>query len=359
MPAVVVKKLVRWYSRHRRDLPWRHTRQPYAIWISEILLQQTQVETVRPYFLRFLRAFPTVETLAAAPLDDVLKVWEGCGYYARARHLHRAAREIVRLGTFPESAEQWQQLPGIGRYTAAAIASIAFDEAVPVVDGNVERVLARVLCERRTVKSAKVVKRLRSTSDKIMQTAVREKLRPGDLNQALMEVGATICMPRRALCDDCPLHSACRAHHTLADVTVLPRKRPKKEIPHYPIGAAIIEKNGRILITQRPLDGLLGGLWEFPGGKQHAGETLEACVAREIEEELGIQIEVGVLFARVKHAYSHFRITLHVFRCKPKSGRIKKQGIADYRWVKPEELSTFAFPKADRVVIEKLRDEPE
>jgi len=357
LSEAVVKKLVRWYARHRRDLPWRRTHHPYAIWISEILLQQTQVETVRPYFFRFLDAFPNVETLAAAPIDDLLKVWEGCGYYARARHLHQAAQEIVRRGEFPESSEEWQQLPGIGRYTAAAIASIAFDEPVPVLDGNVERVLSRVLCERRTIKSALAVKRLRAASQQIMNLAVAQQLSPGDLNQAMMELGATVCLPHRAHCVSCPLRSECRAYNTLSDVTVLPRKAPKRAIPHYDIGAAIIERRGKILITQRPLNGLLGGLWEFPGGKQDKGETLEECVAREIAEELAIRIEVGDLFARVNHAYSHFRITLHVFRCKPVSGRIRKLGVADYRWIEPHELSRFAFPKADRVVIAMLKDE--
>jgi A/G-specific adenine glycosylase len=357
LSAAAVRKLVRWYIRHRRDLPWRRTRNPYAIWISEILLQQTQVETVRPYFLRFLAAFPTVEDLAAAPIEDVLKVWEGCGYYARARHLHKAAKEIVRQGTFPETASEWQELPGVGRYTAAAIASITKGEPVPVLDGNVERVLARMLCERRTIKSTAVAERLWSAADKIMDTAVEQKIHPGELNQALMEIGATVCMPRRALCESCPLKSECCARKTLADVTALPRKAPRKKIPHYDIGAAIIEKGGRILITQRPLNGMLGGLWEFPGGKLDAGETLEECVAREIEEELGIRIEVGTLFAKVKHAYSHFKITLHVYKCEPRAGRIRKIGVADYRWVTAEQLVEFPFPKADRVVIEKLRDE--
>ena len=357
LSAAGVRSLLRWYTRHRRDLPWRRTRNPFAIWISEILLQQTQVETVRPYFLRFLAAFPTVEDLAAAPLEDVLKAWEGCGYYARARHLHLAAAEIVRRGGFPESAAEWQQLPGIGRYTAAAIASITRDEPVPVVDGNVERVLARVLCERRLIRSAAVVRRLWTVAGGIMGTAVAQKFKPGVLNQALMEVGATVCMPKRAMCEICPLASECRGRSALEDVTILPRKAPKKKIPHYDIGAAIIEKGGKILITQRPLDGMLGGLWEFPGGKQDAGETLEECVAREITEELGIEIEVGERFAKVNHAYSHFRITLHVYRCKPRKGRIRKIGIADYRWVTPDQLDDFAFPKADRVVIVKLKAE--
>jgi A/G-specific adenine glycosylase len=178
---------------------------------------------------------------------------------------------------------------------------------------------------------------------------------PGDVNQALMELGAMVCMPQRALCTLCPLRAECRGFSRLADVTVLPKKAPTRRIPHYDIGAAIIERGGKILITQRPPEGLLGGMWEFPGGKLHAGETLEECVAREIDEELGIEIAVGELFAVVKHAYSHFKITLHAYRCKPLAGRVKKIGVADFRWVKSEELTRFAFPKADKVIIEKLK----
>ncbi len=346
-----------WFQKHQRDLPWRQTRAPYAIWISEILLQQTQVDTVRPYFMRFLKRFPTVETLAAAPVDAVLKVWEGCGYYARARHLHRAARIIVEQGGFPRTTAEWRELPGIGAYTAAAIASIAYGEASAVVDGNVKRVLARVLCEDREIRSPQALARIQTAADAIMAVGAAAKLPPGDINQGLMEIGATLCLPRRALCRQCPLQSECGATQTLEDVTLLPIRTPSKSIPHYDIGAAIIRKRGKILITQRPHEGLLGGLWEFPGGKRDGKETLEECVAREIDEELGIEIAVGELFAKVKHAYSHFKITLYAYDCRFVAGRIRKIGIADFRWVTTEELAEYAFPKADRVIIERLREE--
>jgi A/G-specific adenine glycosylase len=357
LSAKAIRKLVRWYSRHHRDLPWRRTRDPYVIWISEILLQQTQVETVRPYFLRFLQAFPTVQDLANASLDKVLKVWEGCGYYARAMHLHRAAKIVVASGgQLPRTAAELQKLPGIGAYTSAAIASIAFAEAVPVLDGNVERVLARVTLQRGFLKATATQKRLHLAASAIMAAAVRAKQSPGDLNQAFMELGATICKPRIAVCSKCPIQSECRACSKLSDVTILPKKAVRKSIPHYNIGAAIIHKNGRILITQRPLDGMLGGLWEFPGGKVHDGESLEECVRREIVEELGIEIAVRELFMTVKHAYTHFRITLHAFDCSHTTGRIQKIGVADYKWVKPAELALYAFPKADRVILEEIRN---
>lgn len=351
---MAVRELVEWYRRHKREMPWRKSRHPYRIWISEILLQQTQVETVRPYFFRFLRAFPTVKKLAAAPLDDVLKVWEGCGYYARARHLHRAARMIVERGAFPRTSGKWLELPGVGHYTAAAIASIAFDEPIAAFDGNVERVMARILCEKRVVRQTAVSRRLRAAAQTAIQTAVRLQFSAGDMNQALMELGAMICRPRTADCARCPLRKDCKARQTLTDVAILPRKAPVKEIPHFDIGAAIIRKNGRILITQRPQDGLLGGLWEFPGGKRHDGESLSECVVREIREELGIEIRIDQAFVAVPHSYSHFRITLHTFFCTHRSGRVRKLGVADFRWITPRQLKDFAFPKADRLIIEKL-----
>lgn len=347
---------MRWYRRARRDLPWRRTTDPYRIWVSEILLQQTQAKTAAPYYRRFIRKFPTVRRLAEASLDAVLKAWEGCGYYARARNLHRAAQQVVaESGRFPRTAEQWRRLPGVGRYTAAAISSIACGEPVPVLDGNVERVFSRILNERRAVKSAAVQRRLLKTAQTMIDAATAANIAAGDVNQALMELGATVCMPRRADCPRCPLCSACRAYAQRADVTILPRKRAAKPLPHYNIGAALIRRGGKLLITQRPPDGMLGGLWEFPGGKQHAGETLPECVIREIREELGVEIAVGKLFARVRHAYSHFRITLHVYDCRLEHGRLQRIGVADFRWVAPQELDQFAFPKADRVIIERLQ----
>jgi A/G-specific adenine glycosylase len=360
LPRRTLQKLVDWYHHHRREMPWRSTRDPYLVWISEILLQQTQVETVRPYFFRFVRAFPTVEALAAVPVSDVLKAWEGCGYYARARNLHRAAQIVVREhgGHLPRTAAELRKLPGIGPYTAAAIASIVFDEPVPALDGNIERVLSRVLCERRDLKTTAVRKRLANVGRAIMQEAVRAGISAGDVNQALMDLGAMVCMPRCAECKSCALKAHCRAVATLKNVTILPKRKTPLALPHYDIGAAIIRKRGRLLISQRPLEGMLGGLWEFPGGKRQRGETLPDCVAREIREELGIEIAVGKRMARVEHSYSHFRITLHAFECTHLSGRVRKIGVADFRWVKPEELKYFAFPKADRVIIEGLMGNP-
>ncbi|MBK8127861.1 MAG: A/G-specific adenine glycosylase [bacterium] len=355
LSATALCSLAEWFERVKRDLPWRNTRDPYHIWISEILLQQTQVATVEPYYHRFLAAFPTVEALAAAQLDSVLKVWEGCGYYARARNLHKAAKQVVAQGGgIPRTSGELKKLAGIGEYTSAAIASLAFGEAVPVLDGNVERVIARVTAEHGFITERDVHQGLRRVAEEWMPTAVKARLAPGAVNEALMELGATVCKPREALCDNCPLRRACAGRKTLKDVTVLPRKPAKPTTPHYDIGAAIVRKHGRILITKRPLHGLLGGLWEFPGGKQEPGESLQECVRRELREELAIDVEVGAHVISVKHAYTHFKITLHCFECAHSGGELQLVHAADAKWVLPSELRRYAFPKADRVVLDLL-----
>ncbi len=356
IPLAALRKLLKWYRTNKRELPWRGTTEPYAVWVSEVMLQQTQVKTVKPYYERWMQRFPSVAVLAEASLNDVLKLWEGCGYYARARNLHRAAVQIVSQnnGQLPKSAALLQKLPGIGPYTSAAIASIAFDQAVPVLDGNVERVLCRLLLERRLFKTTAVQKRLRRTAEEIMDSLGSQMGTPGELNQAMMELGANVCTVRAPQCKICPLKSVCRGHQKLADPGVLPRRKKSKPLPHYDITAAIIKRRGKILITQRPHGGMLGGLWEFPGGKQEKGESLETCLAREIREELDVDIAVGKLFQSVKHSYSHFRITLHAFSCTLPRGRIRKLGVTAFRWTTPHEFSKFAFPKADRVIIEKI-----
>ena len=269
-----VAPLLRWAEKHLRDLPWRvEPRDPYRVWVSEMMLQQTQVATVIPYFRRFTEHFPTVEALAAAPLDDVLKLWEGLGYYARARNLHRAARQVVAEfdGYLPDTVEELSKLPGIGRYTAGAIASIAFGRDAPVVDGNVKRVLCRVYAIRGDARQPAIQKKLWS-----LAAANLPKGKAGRWNEAMMELGATVCLPRSPRCDKCPLAGVCRAR-ALGIQEKLPTKAAKKRLPHYDVTAAVIRKRGRVLIAQRPVGGMLGGLWEFPGGKRERGEALEEC----------------------------------------------------------------------------------
>ncbi len=343
--------LLSWYDHAAADLPWRRTSNPYAIWLSEIMLQQTQVDTVIPYYERFLTSFPTVESLADAPLEDVLKQWEGLGYYSRARNLHRAAQIVAHDlgGIFPTTAEGLQQLPGIGRYTAGAIASIAFGQVAPVLDGNVIRVFSRLIDLEADVTQTNTKAQLWKLAENWLPDN-----RAGDYNQALMELGRTVCKPRNPLCETCPVQRHCRAyaHGTQAERPVKTRRAPT---PHYDVTAGIIwNERGFLLIAQRPLDGLLGGLWEFPGGKQEADETLEECLKRELQEELAIQVEVGELFTVVKHAFTHFKITLHAFTCQYASGPPQTIGVRDFAWVKPADLEQYSFGKADREIIQAL-----
>jgi A/G-specific adenine glycosylase len=352
MTAPFTDDLLQWYDRHKAPLPWRTQSDPYRVWLSEIMLQQTQVDTVIPYYTRFLARFPTVDDLAEAPLADVLKAWEGLGYYSRARNLHQTAHRVARDlgGCFPNSAEGLIALPGIGRYTAGAIASIAFGEQAALLDGNVIRVFARLL----------------DLPDDVTQTATKNQLwsvaeawvpeeRPGDYNQALMELGRTVCTPRAPQCDACPIAAHCRARANGTQAE-RPVKKKRAPAPHYDVTAGLIrDTDGRLLIAQRPPDGLLGGLWEFPGGKREDGESLEACLARELDEELAIRVDVGALFVVVKHAFTHFKITLHAFECVYVAGPPQKLGVADFAWVTEAELDGYSFGKADRQVIAALR----
>jgi A/G-specific adenine glycosylase len=345
--------LLAWYDANRAELPWRGSRDPYRVWLSEVMLQQTQIATVKPYYADFLAAYPTVQDLAAAPLDDVLKRWEGLGYYSRARNMHRAAQTVTYElgGVFPSDAKGLLALSGIGRYTAAAIASIAYGEAVAVLDGNVIRVLTR----------------LTDNSDDVTQKATQDALwglaeallsseRPGDYNQALMELGQTACRPKNPACDACPVsrHCAARTKGTQAERPVKPKRQPT---PHYHVAAGMVWDGDRVLIAQRPLDGLLGGLWEFPGGKQEPDETLQACLQRELREELGIDVTVGELFHVTKHAFTHFKITLHAFTCTLAADSPPPQAldVRDFAWVTSDELDSYSFGKADRDVIAALK----
>lgn len=343
--------LLRWYRSNARDLPWRRTSDPYAIWISEIMLQQTRVKAVIPYYQRFMKEFPTVQSLADADIDTVLKAWEGLGYYSRGRNLHAAAKKIVAdfEGKLPASAEKLRELPGIGPYTAGAISSIAFGVDESVVDGNVIRVLCRVFCIKDSPKETRTINKLWKLTRELLATG-----KAGTFNQALMELGAMVCLPRKPLCDQCPLSEFCVACEKGLQET-LPVKVAKKAIPHYTIGVGVVWKGGRVLIDQRKHEGLLGGLWEFPGGKKLDTETLEETVVREVAEELGITVEVAEPLIVVNHAYSHFRVTLHVFECRYVSGRVKRRQCVAWKWVTLDQLDDYAFPAANKRIIAALK----
>lgn len=342
--------LLDWYNKHKRSMPWRETDDPYRIWVSEIMLQQTRVDTVRDYYPRFLEAFPTVEALASADRDTVLKHWEGLGFYARARYLHEAAQTVVaeHNGTVPNTMDAVRDLKGIGPYTAAALLSIAYEKPHAVLDGNVTRVLSRVFALDEDATTTAAQNALRDLANELLAPA-----RPGDFNQALMELGALVCTPRTPDCDRCPLQDVCQAHAAgrEEDYPITPESKP---VPHHDIAVGLVFDDSHLLIQRRPDEGLLGGLWEFPGGKQEDGESLETACRRELREELGIEVAVEEPFYTLSHAYSHFKITLHAFRCHIKDGRPEAREDQPFRWVHLDELNDYAFPRANRRLIEEL-----
>ena len=358
MPAPFSHQLLRWYDANRADRPWRRHPTPYHIWLAEVMLQQTQVDTVIPYYERFLAAFPSLEDLAAASLDDMLKLWEGLGYYSRARNLHRAARIVAAEmnGQLPSAAADLMRLPGIGRYTAGAISSIAFGQPVPILDGNLTRIFTRLQDIDGDI-------RQRESQEALWRLAEDwlPRERPGDYNQALMELGQRICRPRQPRCDICPIREHCKSY-AAGTQSLRPHKSKRPAIPHFDVCAGLIrDQRGHLLIAQRPLDGLLGGLWEFPGGKRQAGESLKACLARELREELAIEVEVGERFTLVKHAFTHFRITLHAFDCRylgalPPHAEPQAIEALAWAWARLDELDDYSFGKADRMVIAALRE---
>ena len=347
----ITKTVLSWYDKHKRDLPWRHNADPYHVWVSEIMLQQTQVETVIPYYHRFLTRFPTVQSLATASQDAVLKAWENMGYYSRARNLHKAAADIVERfgGKIPDDWDDLLSLPGIGQYTAGAILSIAFGLPVPAVDANVRRVLSRLFVVQEPIDDRATAQRLWSLAEDLVPA--RDA---GQFNQALMDLGATICTAKRPTCQVCPLKASCQAYQEgLQDR--LPMTKKRGPVPHHHVTAGIITDNkNRILIIQRPRSGLLGGLWKFPGGKQRAGESLKKCVVRKTREELGIHIRAEKEITSAKHAYTHFRITLHAFQCTHVGGTPNAVQCTDWRWTKMNQFRRFAFSKADRKIIHAL-----
>ena len=356
-----VERLLDWFARHARNLPWRRERTPYRVWVAEVMLQQTRAETVVSYYERFLARFPTVHALADAPLEKVLKAWEGLGYYARARRLHAAARQIVIAhgGQLPDTFERLLALPGVGRYTAGAVVSIAFGRDVVAVDGNARRVLCRVFEVREDVARPAVQRRLEALAAGLLPPG-----RAGAFNEALMELGAIVCTPRARAsggprCDHCPLCDLCQAY-AQGDPEALPMRRPRRRVPHYDVAAAVtIRDDGddsHVLVAQRNADDMLGGLWEFPGGKREDGETLPECLTREMREELGVEIEVGEPLIVVKHAYTHFRITLHAFRCRLMAGEPRCLDCAACRWVTFAALDALPMSVADRKIARALQE---
>ena len=349
-PTPLAAALLHWYAQNAREMPWRGHPDPYVVWVSEIMLQQTRVETVIPYFERWMARFPTVQALAAADLQNVLNLWEGLGYYSRARNLHKVAKMVVAEhgGQLPRDVKALRRLPGIGPYTAGAITSIAFGLDEPLMDSNVRRVLSRLFNLTKPADSTEGKHRLWELAAEHLPSG-----RAGAYNQALMDLGATICTPQEPDCPVCPVNLLCEAH-ALGVQSARPILKPKAEIPHHILGAAVIQRDGGLLIAQRPQDGFLGGLWEFPGGKMEPGEDLQACLKREIKEALGVAINVGGFLGKYRHAYTHFRVTRHAFRCTLVDGEPSPRKAADLHWITPDELPGYPMGKTDRQIAKGL-----
>ena len=350
--AWISAALLRWFRTAARPMAWRETRDPYRIWVSEIMLQQTRVDTVAPYYERFLLKFPDLRSLARAPLDDVLKAWEGLGYYSRARNLHRAAGIVVaRHGAaVPRTAEALEALPGIGRSTAGAIAAIAFGADVPILDANARRVVARLFAIEGDPRSREVERLLWKRS-----AALVRKGKGRDTALAVMDLGALVCLPNAPRCRECPLRSRCSSDRRgLQDA--IPPKRAKRTIPHRDVVAAVFRrKDGALFLMRRPADGLLGGLWAFPSARRDARETLEDALRRSLREKLQVRAVIQRGVGAVRHAYSHYRITLHGFLCESSGGALPAgEGTA---WLPGRGEGTLALPRADRKLVEIIRRE--
>lgn len=347
----IQKLLLKWFAKHQRKLPWRDTDNPYFIWVSEVMLQQTQVSTILAYYPKFIETFPTVDDLATADLQDVLKSWEGMGYYARARNLHKAAKIVVEEmdSQIPSDYQAFRRLPGVGDYIGAAVQSIAFNQPYAAVDGNVKRVLARIFLLDAPVNDSKTRKIFQDYADKLL---VHDSA--GTFNEAMMELGATVCRPRKPLCTICPIVNQCNAAKTARQFE-FPVRRPSKRTPTYRIAVGVIQKEGQILITRRKSEGLLGGLWEFPGGKIEKSESAKMACQREIREEVNLTVTPTQKLTTIKHAYSHFRIEMDVFLCDYESGRVELNSPVDYRWITINQIDDFPFPKANHKFIPMLK----
>ena len=336
--------LLNWYHRHGRTLPWRDHLDPYAVWVSEIMLQQTRVETVIPYFEKWMNLFPNVHALANASEQDVLNIWEGLGYYSRARNLHKAAKIVASKfnGELPRDLIDLRSLPGIGRYTVGAIASMAFGMDEPTLDGNLRRVFSRLFDVSVAADSP--------VGEKILWELAAQNLpkgQAGDYNQALMDLGSAICVPKNPRCLLCPLMKICESRKN-GTQEIRPVLKPKKSVPHYIHAAAVIINRGRVLLMQRPPDGLLGGMWEFPNARVEADPAKE--LTKVINAAYSLKVKKKEALGVVQHAYTHFKVTVYAFRCEavsiPKNKNLK--------WVRVTDLDDFPMGKVDRQIAKKL-----
>ena len=337
-------RLLKWFKKNGRDLPWRKTRNPYAIWVSEIMLQQTQVTSVLPYYQKFLKSFPTVRHLAKAELSRVLKIWEGLGYYSRARNLHRASRIVLNHfhGRIPNNLKDLLALPGIGRSTAGAILSFAFNMEAPILDGNAKRVLSRLFAIQTSPTKGETEGLLWQISESLIPKGFSNPF-----NQALMDLGSMVCIPKHPLCPLCPLRNVCRGN-AVGKPERFPAKSIKKKIPHIEAISAVIQKNRKVLLKQRQPSGLLGGLWEFPNWKSESKSSLK--LRGEIKKETGMNVEVKESIGTFKQTFSHFKLTLHIYHCRPTNGKGKG------KWVPIGNLHLLPMSRIHRRIANLISD---
>ena len=342
-------QILKWYTKENRKMPWRGESDPYKVWLSEIMLQQTQVTTVVDYYNRWIKRFPTFQDVAKASKDEILKYWEGLGYYSRARNFHQSCIQLANENKeIPKGVADFIKLKGVGEYIAAAVQSISFNIPVGVIDGNVNRVASRMNAFKELPLKNK--KRISAYMHEIL-----DKNRPGDFNQALMDLGRYICKPKNPLCNLCPITFDCKSYKNQSQ-NKFPIKENKKPKPHYNVAVGIIWNNKKILITKRKEDGLLGGLWEFPGGKIESHESSVDALKREILEELSIKVKTKEIIHTVDHHYSHFSVTIHAINCVYNQGNIKLNGPTDYKWVTTSNFSNFAFPKASIKLFKAVKE---
>jgi A/G-specific adenine glycosylase len=347
----IAASLLRWFRAEQRDLPWRRAPDPYAVWVSEIMLQQTQVATVVPYFERWMARFPTVAALAAAGEEEVLHAWQGLGYYSRARNLLRGAREVLARhgGRVPDSVEELLALPGVGAYTAGAIASIAYNVPAPIVDGNVARVLCRLFALRGDPARAPLRGRLWELAGTLIPEGDAREFNP-----ALMELGATVCTPARPHCGACPVEAACEARR-LGIEAELPETAARPKTTPVRMAAGLVWRDGRVLVAQRREDeSRWAGMWQFPGGEARPEESGPEAAARTVAEMTGIRAVPGERAAVVRHSVTRYRVTLEAWHCREAGGAPEARGCRAWAWVRPSELGSYALPAAHRKIAARL-----
>ena len=339
-------QVVLWYNINKRLLPFRNTKDPYKIWLSEIMLQQTRVSTVLPYYEKWINKFPTVKSLSHSNLDTLLKLWEGLGYYRRCNNFYKSIKIICdhHNGEIPSDKKTFLSLPGVGDYTASAVLSIAFNKPYPVIDGNVKRVLSRIL----GIKRITIYNKNRMIN--FLESTIHNKS-PGDFNQGMMEIGSLICKPLNPLCYKCPLKGYCYSFKKGVPENY-PLKAIPKSKPHYKVVVAIIWKNKKFYIQKRNLNKMLGGLWEFPGGKIDHGENAESGLIRKTYEECGASVIILKKVGSIKHAYSHYRMTLHCYFCKQKNHILKENFKG--KWISKKDIKDYSFPKANHKLFQHL-----